>query len=389
MIVDSDATSACREAMALREWALHVLAGGATIAGAEAVASRPPAVQDQAWRLFLAREGSTAILPHVPGHLGAGAVEAARRSLAAKAQLRRIGNVLDSTGIVAVALKGGVAAAEGQALDLADLDLLVEPERALEVAALLEVSEGLEPVGTDSTVGGRGMTHLAPRVARGDVPVEIHFNLRHFDDVAAARQRALPLVGLPAIRRFTPPDHFFHLVVHCAIQHRERRGRIRDLELMRTAVLACTPAELDEVRARLSGGRGARAALALMGMAVALAEQRRAHDAFRRTAAAGYLLAARGRGRQSRFTRRVANATLALVEDRSEYLRLLLDAADPWELPSTVGWIAHIERRWPPLGRLARRGAAVGWTLLAGMPAGTIARRARRIADESAPGSTP
>jgi hypothetical protein len=368
--------NACRGALRLREWALELLAAGPI----RPIAPAPPLVEAAAWGIFLARERCASMLPSGPAAVGARAVEDARRSLAARAQLARIGEWLAPAGIEAVVLKGGLTAALGGTLDLADVDLLVSPDRAHEVATLLERAEGLERVGEDARVGGRGMTHLAPRVASGSIPVEVHFAVHHLPDVDAARGRAVPLPGLPPLRRLAPPDHLRHLVVHSALQHRERRGRLRDLVLICDAVSACDPAELTGVRAALGDGPAVAPARALLAMAIELAEGRPFQDRFRRTAAAGYLLTARGRGRSPAFDRRVTAASVALAEGRGDYLRLLRSTADPWELASSHGWLATLERRWPASGRALRIAGATARTLLATPPAVVIAWRARRLA---------
>jgi hypothetical protein len=369
-------TKACRGALLLRDWALELLATDPS----RPVAPAPPLVEDAAWRIFLARERCASMLPSGPAAVGARAVEEARRSLAARAQLARIGELLAAAGIEAVVLKGGVTAALGGTLDLADVDLLVSPDRAHDVAVLLERAEGLERVGEDARVGGRGMTHLAPRVASGSIPVEVHFALHHFPDVEAARSQAVPLAGLPSLRRLAPPDHLRHLVVHSALQHRERCGRLRDLVLICDAVRGCAPAELAGVRAALGERPAVAPARAVLAMAVELADGRPVQDCFRSTAAAGYLLAARGPGRSAAFDRRLTGASVALAEGRGDYLRLLRSAADPWELASSVGWLATLERRWPAFGRALRITGATARTLLATPPAVVIAWRARRLA---------
>jgi hypothetical protein len=366
---------ACRGALDLRDWALGLITEDAD--GSDF--PPPPAVDAAAWQLFLAREGCASMLPAGPAAVGVLAVEEARRSLAARAQLGRIAELLVPAGIEAVVLKGGVAAASGGTMELADVDLLVAPEHVREVATLLESREGVAPVGADARVGGRGMTHLAPRVVEGSLPVEVHFALHHFPDVQEALGRAVPLDGVSGLRRLAPPDHLLHLVVHIALQHPERRGRLRDLVLIRDAVRACTQAERTDVRTRLGDGAATAPVRALMAMAAELAVGGPVHDRFRHTAAARYLLAARGRRGHPTFARLVSSASIALTDGRGDYLRLLRSSADPGELASTFTWVAALEHRWPALGRSTRIAGGIARVLLATGPALGIAWKARRL----------
>jgi hypothetical protein len=367
---------ACRGALDLRDWALGLNTDDAD--GSDS--PPPPAVDAAAWQLFLAREGCASMLPAGPAVVGDLALEEVRRSLAARAQLRRIAQLLMAAGIEAVVLKGAVDAASGGTLELADVDLLVAPKHVREVATLLERHEGVTPVGADARVGGRGMTHLAPRVAVGSLPVEVHFALHHFSDVQEALGRAVPLKGLPGLSRLAAPDHLLHLVVHSALQHPERRGRLRDLLLVRDATRACTPAELADVATRLGYGAATAPCRALLVMATELAVGGPVHDRFRDAAATRYLLAARGGRGHPTFARLVSSASIALTDGNGDYLRLLRSCADPGELASTFKWVATLEQRWPELGRSTRIAGGIARVLLATGPALAIAWKARRLA---------
>ena len=394
----ADAERSCTGALALRPWMLRVLAG---TTGRSSPVVLPRGVGPDAWSVFLARErcASATLGPPsgpasfrarerdlptgVPEAVENRAVEEARRTLAARALLHRIDAILGSAGIDAVALKGGAAVARGQTIDLADVDILVAHDRARECAALLERALGLTPDGPDPAVGGRGMTHLAPRRAGEGLPVEVHFSLRHMPDPAELRGRSVPLTGLSHIRALAPRDHLHHLVVHNAVQHPERRGIVRDVVLALKAALSCEPSDLEAVRARLGADDHATGpAGALLTVVTALADGRVPTDPFRRSAAVGYLLATERGRRDRRATSRRAAAAVSLVDGPGELGRLLRSAADPWELESTFGWVAALERRWPRLGRGVRIAGGVARTLLELVSAATLARRARRLGDE-------
>lgn len=399
-----NAERSCTGALALRSWLLRVL-GGSGGGGSNAVAP-PRAVGNGAWSVFLARErcASTILGPEsgpaifrdqerelpagVPGAVKARALEEARRTLAARALLHRIDAILGSAGIDVVVLKGGAAVARGRTIDLADVDILVVPGRARECAVLLERALGLTPDGPDPVVGGRGMTHLAPRKGDEGLPVEVHFSLRHMPDPAELRGRSVPLTGLSHVWALAPRDHLHHLVVHNAVQHPERRGIVRDISLALQAVQNCGPPDLEEVRSRLQADdRLAGPAGALLTVVTALADGRVPADPFRRSAAVGYLLAADGGRRDRRATSRRAAAAVSLVDGPSELGRLLRSAADPWELESTFEWVAALERRWPRSGRRVRIAGGLARTLLELVSAAGLAWRARRLADK--PSSAP
>lgn len=395
----------CTGALALRAWVLRALGGSA--GGRASPVAAPPAVGHVAWSAFLARERCAStilgpdtgpaisrdrrrgLLADVPDPVRTRAMEDARRTLAARALLQRIDVVLGTARIGAVVLKGGAAVARGRTIDLADVDILVAPERAREVAVLLERSLALIPDGPDPLVGGHGMTHLAPRKGDGGLPVEVHFSLHHMPDPAALLERSVRLEGLDHVRALAPRDDLRHLVVHNTLQHPERRGIVRDIDLALRAVRACGSEDLQHVRARLRAeDRSAGPAGALLKVVTALADGRVPPDPFRRSAAVGYLLAAEGGRGDRRATSRCARAAVSLVDGPAELARLLRSAADPWELESTFDWVAALERRWPRPGRGVRIAGGVARTLLDIVSAAGLAWRARRLADQAAPPET-
>ena len=401
MSVTFDTERSCTGALELRAWMLPLLGGGV---GEEATGVAPPrGVVAGAWSVFLARErctsllvGSelgrsspqgqgTALLAGVPAAVRTRALEEARRTLAARALLHRMDAILGSAGIGAVVLKGGAAVARGRTIDLADVDILVGPGHARDVAALLERAMALTPDGPDPLVGGHGMTHLAPRKGEEGLPVEVHFSLRHMPDPAELLARSVPLEGLSHVRGLDPADHLHHLVVHNALQHPERRGILRDVGLALQAARVCQPVDVEEVRSRLRTDRVTGPAGALLTVVTTLAEGRTPTDPFRRSAAVGYLLAAEGRRRDRRATSRRAAAATSLLAGSTELARLLRSSADPWELESTFTWVATLEGRWPRLGRGVRIVGGVTRTLLDIVSAVGLAWRARRLTDGSAP----
>ena len=84
------------------------------------------------------------------------------------------------------------------------------------------------------------------------------------------------------------------MLVHSAVHHPDRRGRLRDLLLTADAVARCTPGDLDAVRAAVALEAQAGPVTAQMEMAGAIANGAApgaAADRFELTAAGSYLMA--------------------------------------------------------------------------------------------------
>jgi hypothetical protein len=52
----------------------------------------------------------------------------------------------------------------------------------------------------------------------------------------------------PGLWRLAPADHLWHVLIHNVGKHPERRGRIRDLLLLRSAIDACSPDDIAAVK---------------------------------------------------------------------------------------------------------------------------------------------
>jgi hypothetical protein len=147
-------------------------------------------------------------------------------------------------------LKGGVPVVEGRTLDLADVDVLVEPHVAAEWGrAVQERGRGV----VQGSVPRRGLEHHHPLGAHresGGLLVELHTTVPHaqLDEGVFARSRALP--GFKALRRMAPADQAWHVLVHATVQHPERRGRLRDVVLLAFALGDLTPDEAAGLRSR-------------------------------------------------------------------------------------------------------------------------------------------
>ncbi|HEX6040103.1 nucleotidyltransferase family protein [Longimicrobium sp.] len=370
----------------MRDWALAVFAGGADPA---------PAAPREAWRVFLAVERcalplrARVLARRARLSSDAAAVLEARanaelvRALSARARLITLGRMVSRLGTGAVALKGGAAALGTDPLDVQDVDVLVRPEHAEAVAAGLEAGAGARRLGAEAAPGTAGTFHLAPRGADDAVPVEVHYALPFVGD-ADPWAEAVP-AGPPGILRLAPALHLWHVLVHGAVHHPERRGSLRELLMTAGAVAACDAGELAEVRARAAAHPDAPPLLRTLDVAESLARGVPAADAFRPLGALGYLFAASGGGRAYRgalgiYTMRAA---YALATAEGAYRRLWLSSPSGVRSLEKFGGASWVDRLIPAAGhtlRVAYRGAC---TVAGTLRALRLARAARALAAEA------
>ena len=256
-----------RHAVDLRAAALTILAGR------EPDWTRLEHCSADTWKLFLRTERCALALKSrltaagcaVPDRARAEIERAAtpelQRILSARGQLLRIGRLAAAHGIAGVVLKGGVAAlASAAPVDLHDVDVLVRPLQAEQLAGLLD-EEGFH------ATGPAGTAHLAQRIAPNTVQIEVHFALNDIELSDAMWNRARPLDGAAGLSRLGAPDHVWHLLVHSVVSHPYRRGSLRDVLLIADALRDCSPTELEEVERRSASHRLARTLHAQLEMA--------------------------------------------------------------------------------------------------------------------------
>ena len=364
------AGASIRDALRLRAAALGILRGPA----------EPPTFplcSDATWDVFLRTErcaialkaGLVAGAMPVPAQVEHAATRELQRVLSARGQLHRICELVAQHGLMAVVLKGGVAALASPApVDLSDVDVLVRALQAERLAALLD-AEGFR--GT----GPAGTAHLAQRVAANAVQIEVHFALNDFEFDETIWGRLRPLDGVPGLWRLCAADHLWHLLVHTVVTHPYRRGALRDVLLIAEAIGDCDPAALGTVERRvrahpLSGPLGD-----LLAMARELRAGLPVADRFRREATANYVLRGPLGLRYSRFW--MTAFLTALFAQLGGATDRRLEWALAWQrppFPSPWGFAARLEHRWPTLGRwcrtatrVARLGAAraVAWPVAA------------------------
>ncbi|HEY7768983.1 nucleotidyltransferase family protein [Longimicrobium sp.] len=271
-------------ALHLREWALQVLSSpGPPLP--------PPPVSPAGWGLFLgvercalalAARGAAADDPAGSRAIRAQAVDESRSVLSARAELRRLGQAVRGPGVSLVVLKGAAPLLYGgRQVPMQDVDVLGTP------AAARAVAEALDRSGFQGQ--GRAASHrLAVRTQEAGLPVEIHTTAPGLPP--AALDRAVPVAHSP-LRVLHPADHLLHLLVHSAVHHPDRRGRLRDLLLIADAVARCAPGDLHAVRAAAAREAQAAPVTAQLERAVAIANGAGVGaDGFALTAAGSYLM---------------------------------------------------------------------------------------------------
>ena len=380
---------AAQEALGLRAWALPLLAG--------APATLPPAAGPEGWKTFLSIERCALPLRDAlaAAELLEEAPDAARRALEKRAvneamhvlALRReageVAGLLRTHGWEAAVLKGGATVlAGGREVDVRDLDLLVSPEEAPALAAVLD-GAGYEANEVDLNPGAPNRHELAGRMRPGGMIVEVHFDLAPVSenpDPRGGDTLPLPVQGL---RRLPAVANLWHVLTHGTLHHPERRGALRDLLVAASAVAWCSEPELAEVERRAAGHRSADVLQRMLSMARELARGGRVRDRFARESATAYLLHAYTARRRPAMPLLLAlgRTAHALTSGPAEYRQLW---AGSHVSAFSRGYAGHraIDRVLPGIGYLGRSLWRAAHLAAAALPGVWMARTARRLARE-------
>lgn len=372
------------EALPLRRWALRLLAG----AGAGAPPAASPAAWDTLFRAercalpLKARLGSTELPEGVAPLLERRATAELQRFLSVAAQTRLTGALLRERGWPGVVLKGTAHAVEGgEPLDVADVDVLLPREHAVEFAALLEERGGHRAVGGADVAGAEGSGwQLAMRLAEGGVQVEVHFDVPFLGAGIDAWEGTLatPVRG---VARLSPANHLWHVLVHGAVHHIERRGQLRELVLLRAALAGCGADEVEVVERRARAHPAAPALLRVLAVVAGLAAGRDPGDPFAAEAAARYALyaGAAPAWAPERLRLMMGSAVFALAGGGSDYRALWIghpsSALVGPGFRGTSRWDRFAIPAWA--GRVVWRSAHLAAATLV---AWRVARAARRLA---------
>lgn len=372
------------EALLLRRWALELL--GAATGPDERSWQRALACDPESWELFLRKERCASPLQHrlrqtgtldrLPDRaasvLRVRALYELKRVLSARSHLATIAELADARGWKMILLKGGMAVAAGEQIYLADVDILVEPERTEEVAAAL-AEAGFTAAGADHSTSH----HLAARVQPHALPVEIHRFVRGIAEIEEFRARAAPLERHPPLWRLSPVDHLRYMLVHITSQHPERAGRIRDLLLIAHALGDCSPADMASVEAELEGHDRAATIRRVIDAARDLEARAWRSDPFEHHALCTYIAA--DLRIRNHLQRHLYSRALLLAVTRRPWRREYQSYRARRSTLDLLAPMAWLRRHLPPLSRAVRDILHLPLFLAATGIAGAFRWEARRI----------
>jgi hypothetical protein len=203
-------------------------------------------VERCAWPLsqFLEETGFETVLPDdFRDILRAEADWEWQRIASAKRQLHAVGAWALGNECRPIVLKGGLSVIGNAPLDLNDLDILLPRSDGDRLFNAL-IEDGYHPP------GGAGRFTRDEVWRDGALAIEIHDRI-HEGPVYPADKTwpgAREIPACPGLWRLAPADHLWHVLIHNVGKHPERRGRIRDLLLLRSAIDACSPDDIAAVK---------------------------------------------------------------------------------------------------------------------------------------------
>jgi len=169
------------------------------------------------------------------------------------------------------------------------------------------------------------------------------------------------------------------------VTHPYRRGCIRDVVLTSSAARDCSQAELDEVTGRIARHRQGRLLTAMLELAKAVHSGASVTDPFTAEAAANYLLRARfGWAARWRVLSPMSTTVFVLLGTRMDRRAEWVETMTRPPLPSSWGFLAAMQRRWPRLGDASQRILRILRLVLGRLLAWPVAKSARRLAERSA-----
>ena len=377
--------SAVADALRLRRWGLALLTGEEN--------RPPPKASDNGYRLFLEAERCGVRLLHVLTEKGlAGSlptyfqeklsgrvVTEQRRIQSARDQLVEVGEIVRERGYRVAVLKGGTVASTLAAVDLVDIDLLVEAAHARDFTAELD-RRGYRPMGHSSS------RHLIERSRVKSVPIEVHTSIHN--DIPTSRNlwaSVTPLRAVQGLHRLGRADHLWHLLLHAVVDHPERRGNIRDLLLIGGGVSDCTVDELGAVRRQVATHPSRRVLEETLSMAQAVDTKNLLGDPLEYASAVRYSVRVLlcplpiPRVLEGYVYRWAVALLFGPAERRNMWKEVFNVSIDP----SSHRKVAWLEQRAPRMGRCFRVAGRLARTVLAlkgaaptALLAGRIARRA-------------
>lgn len=331
-----------RQALRARSFALRALSPSAS---GKPVSEHPDDIffSTEGWHLFVRVERCALHLQRVMEETGlwsrippafaatlAREAEWERRHVAsARRQLRVIGEWGLANDCRPVVLKGGVNAVGPECVDLNDIDILLPEERAKRLTDSL-VHDGYRRSAHSSVDHFRGLSR------EGEILIEIHPRIivieTHHGGYHETGLQEIP--EIPGLWRLASVDHVWHILTHIVAGHPARRGRIRDLLLLRHAVATCSEADLQAVVRRVEGHELTDALRATLRHALQWLKEVPTDDPFRDVALASYMLGLRRSNRSriypisGRINQCVFGLLLGPVERRAVWKEVGAEFAD-------------------------------------------------------------
>lgn len=300
----------------------------------------------------------------------------AERIQSAQRQLATIGTIAHRGHWKVVILKGGVEVVDKRrAVDLLDLDLLLQPEETRAFAAALDQA-AYRPIGEGTA------RHLDKRSSGEPVFVEVHHSLDRHGSLPPKDcwSRIVPFEAVNGLFRLDAGTHLWHVLMHAVVDHPERRGAIRDVLLITAAVADCSTEELEQVRQSIDLLPARSALHETLSMAEGLYAEEIGGDPMAYASAVRYavrvLLCPLPLPR--RLEGYVYTWTFALLSGPEERRNMWKDLVSKSTELSSQRHVAWIEQRAPSLGRAYRLAARLVRAVLAlvvAVPTAVLARR--------------
>jgi hypothetical protein len=248
-----------------------------------------------------------------------------------------------------IVLKGGLGVANNTLLDLNDLDILLPISEGRRFFSAL-IEDGYHPS------GGAGRYTFNQLWRDGALAVEIHHGIH--EGLVYPDGKFWPGAGeipaCPGLWCLAPADHLWHVLIHNVGKHPERRGRIRDLLLLRSAIEACSPGDIATVKRKSSSHELSRELDMTLACALRSSNDPAIDDPLEELALVAYLLANRKENRAKVYpTSGMVNSWVyALLSGPAE--RRLIWATVLVRAPglSKISAIRYLQLTAPRLGRL-------------------------------------
>lgn len=325
---------------ALREWGFGVLLRGDD-------PTAPPECTPLEWRMFLAIERTGVELQQkAAAVLDASArevVDGVARTevghfLAAQAEMRAMAAAARIYGWRITVLKSNAVSGDGSAVDVMDLDLLIDGSVMADVAAFC-VSRG--------DIVDATLRTLTVTPSRGAVAIDVHTRL---DEWPYDSARGVPFGRHAPLLRMRAVDQAWHLLLHTVVKHPHRAGCLRDLTVLQVVLEAFSDEDSTELDQRIAGHAHSQQ----LRLVVDLASGAIREDRFANVALARYALFRRIQPTDSKPELSGIH-TLAQIRLSGAGFPAPNHSADNPAQTDSTGIVRWLEQHVPPVGTLVRK----------------------------------